>query len=176
MEFLRSTLSDLDTIFGFYDDAIAHQKAVSTMHWLPFDKLMVAQEIEEGRQWKIQIDGQVAGVFVVAYADPAIWGEKDIEPAIYLHRIVTSPAFRGRNLVGAIVEWGKGHCQERGINFIRLDTWAANHKLRELYIRCGFRFIGDAAPANPAALPSHYSGIELGFYEIKLDSGTEMEG
>jgi L-amino acid N-acyltransferase YncA len=53
MEFHNSTTSDLETIFELYDAAIAHQKAVSNMHWLPFDRQMVADEIAEGRQWKI---------------------------------------------------------------------------------------------------------------------------
>jgi ribosomal protein S18 acetylase RimI-like enzyme len=168
MEFLRSNFSDTQTIFTLYDAAIAHQKAVSDMHWLPFDKVLVVKEIEQGRQWKVIIDGAVACVFVVAYEDPAIWGTEDTRPAIYLHRIVTNPAFRGRNFVGEIIKWAREHCQENGIRLIRLDTWAENHKLREVYTRNGFRFLGDAPPADSTNLPSHYSGIILGFYEIYL--------
>ena len=58
MKFLQSTKNDLETIFELYDAAIAHQKAVSLMHWLPFDRLMVEAEIAEGRQWKIVLDGE----------------------------------------------------------------------------------------------------------------------
>ena len=103
MQFLHSTPADLETIFDLYDAAIAHQKAVSHLHWLPFDRALVATEIAEGRQWKIIIDGQIACVFVTAYADPAIWGDRDQQPSVYLHRIVTNPLFRGRNLVSEIV-------------------------------------------------------------------------
>ncbi len=98
MEFLNSTTCDLEAIFELYDAAIAHQKAVSPMHWLPFDPKMVEREIAEGRQWKIIVDGHIACVFVTAYSDWAIWGEKDRDPSVYLHRIVTNPAFRGRIL------------------------------------------------------------------------------
>ena len=168
MDFLRSTPDDLQTIFDLYDAAIVHQKAVSDMHWLPFDREMVKAEIAEGRQWKIMVDGQVACVFVVAYTDVAIWGDRDRDPSVYLHRIVTNPAFRGRGFVAAIVEWAKQHGKDLGKKFVRLDTWAENLKLREVYLRAGFQFLGNAAPADPSALPSHYSGIVLGFYEMEI--------
>ncbi len=168
MEILNSTLSDLDTIFELYDAAIAHQKTVSAMHWLPFDRELVTIEIKEQRQWKIVVDGEIVCVFVVAYSDPAIWGELD-GASVYLHRIVTHPAYRGRNFVATIVEWAQQHGKILGKKFVRLDTWAENLKLKELYLRCGFQFLGVVVPANPTALPSHYSGISLGLYEISID-------
>lgn len=169
MQFLPSTPADLDTIFNLYDAAIAHQKAVSNQHWLPFDRTMVETEIAEGRQWKIVADDEIACVFLVAYADPHIWGEKDADPAVYLHRIATNPAFRGRGFVTAIVEWAKVHGKTLGKKFVRLDTWADNLRLKELYLHCGFQFLGVERPANPAALPSHYSTIWLGYFEMEID-------
>jgi ribosomal protein S18 acetylase RimI-like enzyme len=169
MEITNSTTSDLETIFDLYDAAVAHQKAVSNQHWLPFDRQLVADEIAEGRQWKIVVDGQIACIFLTAYSDPAIWGEKDLDPSIYLHRIVTNPAFRGRNFVQKVVEWSKNQARTSGKKFIRLDTWSDNPRLKELYIQCGFQFLGNQTPANPAVLPIHYSTITLGMYELAVD-------
>lgn len=169
MEFLNSTPDDLETIFGLYDAAIAHQKQVSEQHWLPFDRQMVRAEIAEGRQWKIVVDGQVACVFMAAYQDPAIWGERDRDPSVYLHRIVTNPDFRGRHFVAAIADWAAEHGRVLGKKYVRLDTWADNPKLKEVYTRSGFRFLGIGPPADPAALPSHYSTITLSFFERAID-------
>ena len=168
MQILNSTQADLQTIFDLYDAAIAHQKAVSNLHWLPFDRKMVEMEIEENRQWKILIDGQVACVFVTAYADPAIWAEKDADPSVYLHRIVTNPGFRGQNFVAAILEWSQIHGKSLGKQFVRLDTWAENLKLKEVYLRSGFQFVGVITPSDPSTLPSHYSGISLGLFESEI--------
>lgn len=169
MRFINSTIADLHTIFHLYDAAIAHQKKVSDQHWLPFDRQMVETEITEGRQWKIMVDDQVACVFVVAYQDPAIWGDRDRDPSVYLHRIVTNPDFRGRNFVGTIVDWAAQHGKALGKKYVRLDTWAENLKLKEVYTRNGFQFLGIAPPADPSALPSHYSGITLSFFERTID-------
>jgi ribosomal protein S18 acetylase RimI-like enzyme len=169
MEILNSTIDDLETIFELYDAAIAHQKTVSKMHWLPFERQMVTREIDEGRQWKIVIDGQIACIFLTAFSDAAIWGEKDIAPSIYLHRIVTNPVFRGRNFVRVITDWALKHGKLCGKKFVRLDTWSDNEKLKALYMRCGFQYLGIVEPADRAALPSHYSAILLGLYEMTID-------
>jgi len=168
LKILRSTHDDLGTIFELYDAAIAHQKAVSHLHWLPFERSLVEREIAEGRQWKILVDGQVACIFVTAYADPAIWGEKDADPAVYLHRIVTNPEFRGHNFVAHITEWAKEHGKLLDKKFVRLDTWSDNLRLKEHYLRCGFQFVGVVLPTDFTVLPSHYAGISLGLFEIVL--------
>ncbi len=166
MEILNSTLHDIDTIFELYDAAIAHQKAVSHLHWLPFERSLIEKEIAEGRQWKIVIDGEIACIFMSAYSDPNIWGEKDADPAIYLHRIVTNPRFRGRNFVAIIVDWAKEHGKMLDKQFVRLDTWSDNLRLKEHYLRCGFQFVGVVTPTNLGTLPSHYAGISLGLFEM----------
>jgi hypothetical protein len=97
------------------------------------------------------------------------WGEKGEAPAVYLHRIVTNPVFRGRNFVLEIVKWSKIHGKSLGKAFVRLDTWSENLRLQAHYISCGFTYLGVFTPANPAALPSHYSGITLGFYEMVIE-------
>jgi GNAT superfamily N-acetyltransferase len=169
MKFLNSTLDDVDAILALYEAAIALQKAKSSWHWLPFDASRVEAEIAEGRQWKILVDGQIACIFLTAYSDPDIWGDTDTEPSIYLHRIVTDPAFRGQNFVAEIVKWSNGTGKMLGKKFIRLDTWSENTRLKELYLKCGFRFVRTVAPSTSGALPSHYAGVTLGLFEKRID-------
>ena len=173
MEILNSTTADIETIFELYDAAIAHQKAVSHLHWLPFERSLVEAEIAEGRQWKIMVEGQIACIFVTAYSDPDIWGEKDGAPSVYLHRIVTHPKFRGQNFVAVIVQWAKTHGSILGKKFVRLDTWSENPRLKEHYLRCGFQFVGVITPTNFTTLPSHYAGISLGLFEISIEEKQE---
>ena len=76
------------------------QKAKKTVVvWPKFATSLVLQEINEERQWKLLIDGEIACVWAIAFSDPQIWEEKDRDPAIYIHRIATSSKFRGLKLV-----------------------------------------------------------------------------
>jgi GNAT superfamily N-acetyltransferase len=169
MQFLNSTADDLDAILALYDAAIALQKEKSHLHWLPFDVRVVQTEIAEGRQRKIVLDGRIACIFLTADSDPNIWGEADTEPSMYLHRIVTDPSFRGRNFVIEIVKWCSREGKTLGKQFIRLDTWSENPRLKELYLKCGFQFVRTVAPSNLGTLPAHYAGITLDLFEKRID-------
>src|SRR5579872_4106650 len=107
MEIVNSTLEDIDTIFELYRGAIEYQKANNYNLWKEFDRDMIIEEIKDKRNWKILIDGQMACVFSVIYSDPLLWGEQDNEFSIYLHRITTNLAFKGRGLMKVIIDWSK---------------------------------------------------------------------
>lgn len=168
MQIVNSTLADIDTIFECYDDAIAFQKTVFEKHWLVFERSLVEQEIKEKRQYKILIDGEVAGIFVLSFNDDMIWKEKALIPAVYIHRIVTRSSFRGYGLLKHIIEWSKHYCREHELKYIRLDTWGDNPKLLNYYMKWGFQHI-ESIPIRPVGdLPIHYNGL-LALLEMKVD-------
>lgn len=168
MQFLNSTTEDFDEIFRLYDAAIEFQKAKFHRAWLPFDRAMINREIDEKRHWKILLDDKIACIFSVTFEDPFIWKEKSGEPAIYIHRIVTNPEFRGQKFVPKITDWAREYAPAVGKKFIRMDTWGDNQKLRDYYIDCGFEFLGVITPTASVDLPKHYDGITLSLFEIKL--------
>ncbi len=169
MQIVNSELPDIPLMMEFYDLAREYQKANSLHHWLSFDKELLEKEIAEKRQWKIMEDGTVACIFMIAYQDPFIWGEKDKDPSVYIHRIVTHPDWRGRNYTGAIIQWAKEHAKALGKKFIRMDTWGDNPKLIDYYTRCGFNFLRIITPEETKDLPAHYSCISLSLFEIPVE-------
>lgn len=168
MQIVPAEPVDVGQIFDLYDKAIEFQKQVFDKHWLGFDASLVDREIAENRLWKIVEDNEIACIWSVAYSDPIIWGENSDEGAMYIHRIVTNPDFRGQGFVSAITAWAEGHARENGLQFVRMDTWGDNQKLIEYYQACGFNFIGVMTPAESETLPKHYSGITLSLFEIDL--------
>ena len=168
MKIVNAAAEDFDTVFDLYDKAIEYQKQVFDKHWLGFDGGLVNREISEKRLWKIMEDDLVACIYSVAYEDPIIWGEGSGDSAMYIHRIVTNPDFRGRGYVRTITDWSKEHAAENGLRYVRMDTWGDNLKLKDYYTGCGFEYKGVVWPADSPTLPKHYSGISLGLFEIDL--------
>jgi ribosomal protein S18 acetylase RimI-like enzyme len=164
----NSDSSDIDAIFNLYDTAVAFQKEKFDKHWEPFSRDMVEKEIEQKRQWKIMSGDAIACIFVAAESDSLIWEKKDNDPSIYIHRIVTNPAFRGNNFVSKIVEWTKGYARSKDKKFIRLDTWGDNQKLIDYYINCGFSCLGITTPTGLNKLPLHYEGITLSLFQMPV--------
>ncbi len=142
MQIINSTKEDIKTIFEFYDAAIAYQKIKFNKHWQGFDTALIEKEIKENRQYKIVVDGSIVCIFAITFNDPVIWGEKDKDPAVYIHRIVTHPAFRGNNCIKNIVDWAVDFGSKNAIQFVRMDTWGDNQKLINHYTNCGFTFLG----------------------------------
>ena len=171
-QIINSTMEDIDTIFNFYDMAIDFQKKVFHKQWEGFEHSLVETEIKENRQWKIIENGKVACTFVITFNDTFIWKERDKQPSIYIHRIVTNPEFRGKNYVNDIILWAKQYCKEQKRDFIRLDTWGDNHKLIDYYVQCGFTFleiipIDNVPEGGNSSLPKHYKGT-LALFEIPV--------
>ncbi|WP_443936816.1 GNAT family N-acetyltransferase [Pedobacter sp. MW01-1-1] len=168
IDIIHSIPTDIETIFNFYDMAIAHQKKVFNKHWQGFNRDLINHEITENRQYKILVDGSVACIFAVTFEDKLIWGNRD-EDSIYIHRIVTHPNFRGFSFVKEIIKWAKEYAQKNQLKYIRMDTWADNQKLLAYYTSCGFEYVGVVDMNETQGLPKHYEGISLSLFEIKVE-------
>lgn len=105
MKIVNSTANDIDKIFDLYRIATAYMKSKNQVSWPEFNREMVESEIQEQRQWKLIIDGEVACIWAIALSDEVIWGADNADPSVYLHRIATNPVFRGRGLASKVVDW-----------------------------------------------------------------------
>ena len=171
MVFANNTIEDIDQIFTLYDAAVAFQKTKFNKHWLPFDREMIMNEIHEHRHFKIIIEDQTACIFSISFDDAIIWGGDERNHAsIYLHRIVTNPAFRGYKFVTYIKNWALNYGALHNKKLIRMDTWGDNQKLIDYYVQSGFTFIGLKQMEKADNLPKHYEGVSLSLFEIEIEN------
>ena len=165
---LNSIPDDIPEIFRLYRLATAHQQAINApVIWPEFEPALVQTEVEEGRQWKLLIDGRIACVWATTFSDEQIWEERNSDPSVYIHRIATNPAFRGNNFVKIIVDWAKGYAKAQGKDFVRLDTLGNNTRLIKLYTGAGFEFLGLFELKNTEGLPAHYGTAPACLFELK---------
>ncbi len=165
----NSTLNDLQEILALYRTATNYQKIkFPENQWPVFSQELIETEIGENRQWKLMEENKIACIWAHTFSDPQIWEERNADPAIYIHRIATNPAFRGRNYVSEVVIWVRNFAKQNEKKFIRLDTCGENKKLITHYTNCGFDFLGMRRLKNSDGLPSHYVNAEVCFFEIKL--------
>ncbi len=168
MNFIKSTYEDVDEILALYDVATAYQIEHGIMNWQGFERSMVQKTIDDGFQYQIVIDNEIACIFTLALNDPQIWDEKDVDPAVYIHRIATNPKFRGKHFVKHIVAWVKEYAIEHKKEYVRLDTLAGNEKLNNYYMSCGFNYLGVVKIKNATGLPAHYQDGSFSLFEIKI--------
>ena len=148
--------TDSDFILELYDAAMELQTQKNMVVWPRFEKSFVEKEIEEQRQWKLMIGDEIACNWAITFEDKEIWGEKDLNDSIYIHRITTHPAFRGKRFIDAIVGWAKEYAASKGKQYIRLDTLGNNTRLIKHYTSAGFNFLGMFKLTDTQNLPAHY--------------------
>lgn len=149
-------MNDLATIVELHNAARQLQTEKKMVVWPIFPAQLLEQDIIEQRQFKLIQDNQIACTWTITWSDKEIWGEMDHDNAVYLHRIATNPAYRGKRFIDQIVESTANLCRASGREYIRLDTLGYNAKLIEHYTSAGFTFLGVTRLADVSNLPEHY--------------------
>lgn len=167
-EVRNTALSDLELIFGFFDESIVYQESKGYPVWRNYDRQAIIKDIAAGNQYKVVMNAQPVIVFSVAYSDKVIWREMDDGNAIYLHRIVVNPEFKGKKLFGVILKWAIAHVRERGLKYVRMDTWASNTNIIAYYKGFGFVFVENYTTPDSSTLPTHNRKLALSLLEYKI--------
>lgn len=171
MNISNSNINDIDEIFRLYKLASDYQRSKKTVVvWPEFERGLVETEITAHRQWKLRIGDKIACVWATTFSDAQIWGERNNDPAVYIHRIATNPEFRGNDFVAMIVAWAKEYAAQQKKEYVRLDTIGNNTKLIEVYTRAGFEFLGLFDLKDVSDLPAHYSYGPACLFELKVEA------
>lgn len=168
MEITKCELLDHDVIFDLYNEAIAFQKTKNCAVWPAFATQDVTAAIKEKRQFKIVIDNQIACVWTYTFEDKSIWGERDKNDALYIHKIATNSNFKGRNLVKEIISFSKNYATLKDKFFLRMDTVGENTNLISYYTKFGFDFLGLFKLENFDDLPAHYYNANVSLFEMRI--------
>ena len=149
-------VDDVDNILSLYQSARDLQTSKGMVVQPVFEKSFIEKEINELRQWKLVIEDTIACDWAITFSDKEIWGEKDKNDSIYIHRIATNPAFRGNRYIHKIVKWASEYAKQKEKQFVRLDTLGNNTRLIAHYTSAGFQFLGIFELTDTSNLPGHY--------------------
>lgn len=165
---MNTQMTDLEKVYEFFDRSIAYQEERGYQAWRNYDKGAIVRDIEEGNQYKVVIDEQTGIVFSVCYTDKIIWRERDKSDSVYLHRIVVNPDSKGQRLFGTILDWTIQHAREKGLLYVRMDTWADNPTIINYYLSFGFKFIENFKTPDSLQLAVHDRNLTLALLEYKI--------
>ncbi|MEE9349009.1 MAG: GNAT family N-acetyltransferase [Flavobacteriaceae bacterium] len=168
MKIENSKLEDVSIIFDLYRIATDYMKSKNQVYWPEFSKELILNEIKESRQWKLLIDEQIACIWATTLNDELIWGNKNNEPSIYIHRIATNPDFRGKNLVTKLINWANKFGKNQSLKYIRMDTVGLNKGLIDHYKKLGFQFLGSKELENTNGLPEHYKDGKVCYFQKEI--------
>ena len=167
-EIVNTTQEDLDDILWLFGQAINLQGKNGYKVWDSIDRAALEKEIEKGLHYKIVHENDILCIFSVQYKDPFIWRDKDQGDALYLHRIVVNPSFKGQRQFEKVLNWAKIIARLQHFKFIRMDTWADNEKIINYYMSFGFEFVEYYKTINTPELPVQNRELSVVLLELKL--------
>jgi GNAT superfamily N-acetyltransferase len=141
-----ATVAQQPIVIGLIDGASVWLRGKDTDQWAkPWPDRAgrdgrVRRGLELGETW-IVWDGDVpaATMTICQRANPDVWPEGDKEDAVYIHRLVVSRAYAGRELGGLMIDWAvQRELRTRQVEWVRVDVWSTNSGLHDYYERQGF--------------------------------------
>ncbi len=164
----NTTSEDFAFVCELFEQAIIWQHNNGHIAWNGYDQEALQQEIARGQQYKLVKYKTIAAVFSVCYDDPVIWRQMDNKNAVYLHRIVANQAYRGQRLFDKILNWAKKDAEEKGLSYVRMDTWGGNTNIVDYYKRYGFRLVEYYTTPDTPDLAPPYRNLHLALLELNL--------
>jgi ribosomal protein S18 acetylase RimI-like enzyme len=168
IKIINTTKDDLDKIFWLFEQAMELHGKNGYKVWDDIDRTALEKDIENHLQYKIVQGDDILCIFSIQYNDPFIWRDRDQNDAVYLHRIVVNPIFKGQKQFEKVLNWAKHFARQNNLKFVRMDTWADNAKIISYYNSFGFEFVGDYKTTNASELPIQNRNLHVALLEMKL--------
>ncbi len=169
MEIRRTTPSDIEIMRKLWNHAIKFQQEGGYPVWPEFPERLIFKEMDQGLHFKLIAGDRILCYFSISMNDTLVWGDKDNNDAIYIHRGVTAPEYRGLGLTRFVFEWARVKARLLGRKYIRIDAWGSNKHLIDYYVRAGFKLAGYRQMGESPELMEHYSNLNLALFETEVD-------
>ncbi len=174
IEVINTTRDDRNVIWELFEQAMKLQGKNGYKVWDSIDKTALEKDIVSNLQYKITKADDLLCIFSIQLSDPLIWRERDQSDAIYLHRIVVNPAFKGQRQFEKVLHWAIQYAHSNHLKFVRMDTWADNEKIIDYYKSYGFVHIGNHQTPDDPRLPLQNRNLNVALLELALQGDTSF--
>lgn len=159
---------DIPPILNILAHVLSLQGKQGYYVWDTLDTHKMIEDINAQKVYTLVKEGEIAFVFTLIDQDPFIWLEKDQQNALYLHRMLTHPKYKGKRLFQKVLDWVKKQAQTKQLPYVRMDTWANNSQLIEYYASFGFEHLGNQEMGNVLELPIQNRNLTVALLELKV--------
>ena len=170
IKIINTTKEDIEIILWLFKQAMELQGKNDYKVWEEIDTIGLEKDIENNQQYKVMLDNNILCIFSVQFNDRFIWREKDKDDAIYLHRIVVNPKFKGQKQFEKVLNWARQFAKQKNLKYVRMDTWADNSKIISYYKTFGFNFIENYITTNTSELPVQNRNLHVALLQLEIDN------
>lgn len=143
-----ATTADLPALLALVKRVVPLMHAAGNFQWDTHypNETVFSQDIEKEQLWVADIDEQLAGVAALTEDQEPEYAQVGFDlsqRAVVTHRLAVDPAFQGRGIAAALLNQAEQLAQNRGIQFLRIDTNSENQITQKLFPKLGYRYAGE---------------------------------
>ena len=165
---INTTHEDLPLVYWLFDQAILYQQQHGYPAWRGYEKNALTAEVEQLLQYKVVQYHHVLAIFSVSYSDPATWGEWGTGQALFLHRVITHPQFKGQRVFEKVLDWALFKAREKRLDYIRIDTWTDNPAIITFYEGYGFHVVAARVTPDSPELPAQNRNLRVTLMQLPV--------
>jgi ribosomal protein S18 acetylase RimI-like enzyme len=167
MTLALATPEELPDALALLDDAALWLQSIGIHQWQspppPSFIDFMQEEIAAGQVFLVrtgQGDPPVA-TFRIAYHDLPRWHDDGCDNALYVYSLAIRNNMRGLGIGSQILNAIAERAAGQGIDWLRLDCWARNTRLKSHYASIGFQQAGEV----------NDDGFQLVLFQVHVSSG-----
>ncbi|MFE8702056.1 GNAT family N-acetyltransferase [Cytobacillus sp. FJAT-54145] len=148
MDIRKGEISDLEQIMRLVNQTVELMKAEGNDQWkddYPKDEDFLL-DIKLDALFVAEQNGQIIGGITVDQVEAEEYQEvswrKEGEDAFVFHRLAVDPNIRGRGIASELIKFAERWSIEKGIYYMKTDTYSLNVKAQRLFEKNGYMKVG----------------------------------
>jgi GNAT superfamily N-acetyltransferase len=167
MKVVRADQRRFNDVYGLLNAARNWHLTTAREVWPVFEPEAISKDIDAGRVFVCSKDDECLATLTLTDADPLIWDDAEV-PALYLQKLASKRERAGQGIGSFVINWAKRHALEQRKQFLRLDTWATNLRLKNYCESQGFAHVRTVFFSKNSPLPYHYRGSSMNLFEMPV--------
>jgi GNAT superfamily N-acetyltransferase len=144
----KAILNDILDIMDIIRMTVIEMHSYYNYQWdesYPQEKDFIA-DINAGDLYVSEKDGKLVGFVCVNKIEPVEYCGLDwssTKKAMVIHRMSVHPEYRRNGLGLELMKFTEVLAQSKNINYLKTDTNSLNKKMKALFLKCNYNFIGE---------------------------------
>jgi GNAT superfamily N-acetyltransferase len=144
----KACLEDLKDIMEIIKQTIVEMHSYNNYQWdknYPKEKDFM-NDIQKENLFVIEREGKIAGIICINKAEPVEYNKLNWtlnEPAMVIHRMSVSSAYRRNGIGTELMKFTDEVALKNNLKYIKTDTYSINPKMNALFLRCGYKLVGE---------------------------------
>lgn len=144
----KAQLEDINEIMDIIGKAIPEMHSNYNYQWdefYPQEKDFLT-DIQEGDLYVSERNGRLVAFICVNKLEPAEYSglnwssRKDV---LVIHRMAVDPEHQSNGVGRDLMNFAEDLALKRNIEYLKTDTNSLNDKMKALFLKCGYNFIGE---------------------------------